>query len=281
MSIDKSIDKTLRRISRLREKLNGRISDLGEQLSDRLTDLGDHFDELHTEIRRRFGAAPRERAGEIFRQLPEPSGMEMSVLDALTLRRTERNFSDEPLSDQMLSNLLYAADGINRRSGRRTTPTTFDWRETEIYVLKSNGIWRWVPERRGLLFCAMRDVREAAYLVSVPFSLPPVVLVYVTNLARTRSLLAETVASVAPKISAANLDATAIEEIRMRSTELDAGAKLQSVYLAAAAMELACVARTGFSTERLARELHLRPDEVIAAAQSVGIPAKSLLDHIK
>ena len=56
---------------------------------------------------------------------------------------------------------------------------------------------------------------------------------------------------------------------------------LLSVYLAAAAMNLACVARTGFRTDKISAALHLKPDEVVIAAQSLGFPAKSILDHLK
>lgn len=118
-------------------------------------ELGDQFDELRAEIDRRFGE--RRSEGEVFRPLPAPLGMDMSVLTALNERRSQRNFSNEPLPDQLLSNILYAADGINRKGGKRTTATALNWRETDIYVLKANGIWRWVPERNGVLFCSLHD----------------------------------------------------------------------------------------------------------------------------
>lgn len=76
-------------------------------------ELGDQFDELRAEIDRRFGE--RRSEGEVFRPLPAPQGMDMSVLTALNERRSQRNFSNEPLPDQLLSNILYAADGINRK----------------------------------------------------------------------------------------------------------------------------------------------------------------------
>ena len=113
--------------------------------------------------------------------------MDMSVLTALNERRSQRNFSNEPLPDQLLSNILYAADGINRKGGRRTTATALNWRETDIYVLKANGIWRWVPERNGVLFCSLHDVRDQTYLLQTQLTVPPVELVFVANYARTRN----------------------------------------------------------------------------------------------
>ena len=228
-------------------------------------ELGDQFDELRAEIDRRFGE--RRSEGEVFRPLPAPQGMDMSVLTALNERRSQRNFSNEPLPDQLLSNILYAADGINRKGGKRTTATALNWRETDIYVLKANGIWRWVPERNGVLFCSLHDVRDQTYLLQTQLTVPPVELVFVANYARARNFLSNAVETIAPKI--------------IRACTLDVGIKLQSVYLAAAAMNLACVARTGFRTDKISAALHLKPDEVVIAAQSLGFPAKSILDHLK
>ena len=161
-------------------------------------ELGDQFDELRAEIDRRFGE--RRSEGEVFRPLPAPQGMDMSVLTALNERRSQRNFSNEPLPDQLLSNILYAADGINRKGGRRTTATALNWRETDIYVLKANGIWRWVPERNGVLFCSLHDVRDQTYLLQTQLTVPPVELVFVANYARTRNFLSNAVETIAPKI---------------------------------------------------------------------------------
>ena len=134
-------------------------------------ELGYQFDELRAEIDRRFGE--RRSEGEVFRPLPAPQGMDMSVLTALNERRSQRNFSNEPLPDQLLSNILYAADGINRKGGKRTTATALNWRETDIYVLKANGIWRWVPERNGVLFCSLHDVRDQTYLLQTQLTVRP------------------------------------------------------------------------------------------------------------
>ena len=165
----------------IEKKLKAKFAELS-------SDIEDHFDELKREIERRFGR--RHDGEEVFRALSQPAGLSMTLGEALARRRSERNFSNEPLPDPLLANLLYAADGINRPNGRRTTPSAFNWRETEIYVLKPNGIWRWVPERNGLIFCSPEDLRPETHMVEMPLAaLPPVILVYVTNFERTRDFV--------------------------------------------------------------------------------------------
>lgn len=263
IQIKREARKAVRRMTKLREELTFR------------------FEDIRAEAERRFG--PQDPNHQVLRALPTPSGMSMSVLEALEKRCTKRDFSNEPVPDDILSNLLYAADGINRpKSGRRTTPSTLDWRETEIYILKPNGIWRWIPEKRALLFCSPFDARHLAFFIPTPsVALPPAILVYVTNYSRTRHLMSRLAESLAEHFKLSDWNEEAIAELRERSCQLDAGVKLQSVYLAAAAMDLACEARTGFPHAKLERALCLSEAESIAAVQAVGFPAKSILDHIR
>lgn len=254
-------DKVIQSISSLREEISG------------------EFDVLLKEMSARFGTKPDPN--EIFRPLPEPQGLSISLMQALEARRSERSFSNEPLSDQDLSNILFAADGINRKNGRRTTPSALDWQDTEIYVLKANGIWRWVPERRGLIFCAREDIRARTCYAQPTVARAPVQLVYVSNRAKTRSTFTDLAEKVFTKISRDVWTEEKINEMRVRATHINAGAKIEAVYLAAAAMDMACVSRTGFPTDELERLLHLTEDETIVACQSLGYRPKSILDHIR
>ena len=79
--------------------------------------------------------APGEGMSPI--QLPPPQiHGGKPVMEALSLRSSNRDFADEDLPDQTLSNLLWAAFGINRPgSGLRTAPSAVDWMETDIYVV--------------------------------------------------------------------------------------------------------------------------------------------------
>ena len=257
-------------------------------------DLEERFEALNARIEARF---ERRDPNEIFRALPAPSdALSVPMKAVMASRHSERSFSNEPLPDPVLADILWAAAGVRdiedaqkRTKGRvgreydggRTTPTSFDWRETEIYVLKANGIWRWVPERRGLLFCALTDIRHLAAYMQPAMTLPPVQLVYVSNLAKTRTRVSEIAEQLMMKFDGEVWNDEAIEELRIRNTHLNVGVKLEAVSLAAEALGLASVARTLFPTKKLEEALHLGPDEHVTAVQSVGYKAKSFLDHIR
>ena len=69
-------------------------------------------------------------------ELPAPRVDEgRTLLAALKARRSAREFAATPLPAEMLSNLLWAAYGINRpETGGRTAPSAHDWQEIEVYA---------------------------------------------------------------------------------------------------------------------------------------------------
>lgn len=65
----------------------------------------------------------------------------MPLMDALKARQTNRAFSDAAISEQDLSNILWAAWGVNRNDGRRTVPTARNDQDMSLYVAMANGVW--------------------------------------------------------------------------------------------------------------------------------------------
>ncbi len=64
------------------------------------------------------------------------------LMQALSSRQTNRNISDEKLSPQMLSNLLWAAWGVNRTATRgRTAPSAMNVQEIDLYVFLAEGVY--------------------------------------------------------------------------------------------------------------------------------------------
>ncbi|MBP7886527.1 MAG: SagB/ThcOx family dehydrogenase, partial [Candidatus Marinimicrobia bacterium] len=83
------------------------------------------------------------------------------LMQALNERQSNRQFSPKPLSLQTLSNLLWAADGINRpESGKRTAPSAMNQQEIDIYVVMKEGIYRYDPKEHALHLIAKGDLRN-------------------------------------------------------------------------------------------------------------------------
>lgn len=104
----------------------------------------------------RAASAQEERARPL--PPPRPSGG-MPLIDALRLRRSTREYSGRPLEPQLLSDLLWAANGVNRPSGDRTAPY---WRHivvTDIYAAMADGVWFYEPKTHALLPHARDDIR--------------------------------------------------------------------------------------------------------------------------
>ena len=109
---------------------------------------------------------------------------------ALKLRRSTREYSNRPLPVQVLSDLLWAAFGVNRPSGDRTAPY---WRHImvmEIYVAMADGVWLYEPKAHTLLPHLKDDIRAQTGLQDF-VATAPLNLVYVAHGERMTEVSAE------------------------------------------------------------------------------------------
>lgn len=175
------------------------------------------------------------------------------LMQALKDRHTTREFSSEKLSPQMLSNLLWAAFGINRpETGKRTAPSAMNWQEIDIYVASADGLYVYDAKGNKLDPVLAEDVRGATGMQ--PFVKDaPLDLVYVADLAKTGKSSAED---------------------KNFYTAADAGFIAQNVYLFCASEGLAVVVRGSVDRAALAKMMKLRPDQKILLGQTVGYPKK-------
>lgn len=82
------------------------------------------------------------------------------LMEALAARGAGRSFSDKPVSEQVLSNLLWATWGINRPDGRRTAPTARNAQEIRVYVALESGVWLYDAARNELVPALGGDTRK-------------------------------------------------------------------------------------------------------------------------
>ena len=182
--------------------------------------------------------------------LPKPQ-MEkgMPLMQALKERKTNRDFSAKELDMQLLSDLLWAADGVNRPDGHRTAPSANNVQEVDIYVAKADGLYLYDAKDQALVPVLKEDIRPVTGLQDF-VSVAPVDLVYVADLAKAGK----------------NSDK------REFYAAADTGFISENVYLFCASKGLATVVRGWFDEEKLSKAMKLKPDQKIILSQTVGYP---------
>jgi SagB-type dehydrogenase family enzyme len=175
----------------------------------------------------------------------------MPLMQALSARQSGREFSPEKLSPQALSNLLWAAYGVNRPDGRRTAPSANNRQTIDIYVALAEGTYLYNAKEHRLDLVVSADLRAATGLQAFAAQ-APLNLVYVADFAK----MADTPDATKTLYSAA-----------------ETGFIGQNVYLYCASEGFSTVIRAMVNREELAKALHLRPEQKIMLAQTVGYPA--------
>lgn len=179
---------------------------------------------------------------------PQVSGG-MPLMEALGRRASAREFAPEPLPAQTLSDLLWAAWGINRGdSGRRTAPSARNWQDMDVYVVTAAGAYRYQPAGNRLLGVAGGDLRGLAGTQEFVRT-APATLVLVSDTRRMRGAGADTHQAYA---------------------WAHAGFISQNIYLFCASAGLNTVVRAMVDRPALAAALGLEEHHVIVFAQSVG-----------
>jgi len=182
---------------------------------------------------------------------PQTSGGR-PLMQVLKDRHSTREFSSQRLPPQVLSNLLWAAFGVNRPDGKRTAPSAMNWQEIDIYVATQDGIYVYDAKANALNPVLAQDVRGAtgqqAFVKDAAVD-----LVYVADLAKT---------------------GRAGGEDQTLYTAADTGFIAQNVYLFCASEGLAAVVRGSVDRAALAKLIKLRPNQKIILSQTVGYPKK-------
>jgi nitroreductase len=175
------------------------------------------------------------------------------LMQALRDRQSAREFSPDKISPQVLSNLLWAAWGINRPDGHRTAPSASNKQEVDVYVTLPEGAYLYDAKAHALIPVAAGDLRGATGTQPFPAS-AALNLVYVADLAKAGR--------------------SATDPQQMLNVGADVGLITENAYLFCASEGLATVVRASVDKPALAKLLKLRDAQVIVLAQSVGYPKK-------
>lgn len=159
------------------------------------------------------------------------------IMDAFRNRKTSDKFSKIPLDIQMLSDLLWAADGQNRPDGKRTAPSALNAQVITIYVALPDGVYKYDPSSHVLISFSKEDIRPIVGKYST-------ILFYVADLSKQSKYLAS----------------------------VDCGFIGQNVYLFSAANNLNTAFLYGVNSMALDAKLNFKLGQEVIFAQIVGYP---------
>ena len=178
----------------------------------------------------------------------------MPLMQALKERSSSREFSSDTIPVQVMSDLLWAAWGINRpESGRRTAPSASNKQEIDIYVITAKGVYVYDAVGHILNPVLAGDLRELAG--TQPFvKEAPVNLIYVSDFS---------------KLGGAD------DNQKYSTSSANTGFISENVYLFCASEGLATVVRGSVDKPTLEAALKLRPEQKVVLGQTVGYPKKN------
>ena len=163
------------------------------------------------------------------------------LMQALSDRKSSRNFIDKELPINVLSNMLWAANGYNRED-KRTAPTANDKQEIELYVALKSGVYLYDAKKSLLKLIRAGDHRKSA---------------------GNQDFVAQASANI---ILVADMEKASSREYAYT----DCGFVAQNIYLFAASEGLGAVARGWYDKDVLDKLLDLPSHKEVLLTQSVG-----------
>lgn len=186
-------------------------------------------------------------------QLPNPNMQGgKPLMEALSLRKSHRYYDTKNLTNQQLSDLMWAAWGINRpENGRRTAPSSHNCQDIELYVAMASGVYVYNAEKHSLEQIGKEDIRKSTGVQDF-VEKAPLNFIFVSDFNKIHR---ET------------------ETDKFLVAGLDAGYISQNIYLFCASEDLKSVARAMYDEKLLRSLLQLPEHKKIVLTQTVGFPA--------
>jgi SagB-type dehydrogenase family enzyme len=195
----------------------------------------------------------KPQAMRIFLPSPARTGL-MSLEDSISRRRSVREFSRQPLTEQQIGQLLWAAQGITHPDGFRTAPSAGALYALEVYVATLTGFYHYSPEAHCLERKSTEDLRPALYRAALEQE-PILAAGAVFVIAAVYERLAE-------KYGIARSP---------RYAHLEAGHAAQNVLLQAVSLGLGSVPMGAFHDEQVHRVLSLPAEQTPLYLIPVGV----------
>ena len=194
-------------------------------------------------------------SAQVIETIPLPPAQKtggMPIMEAFQLRKSQRSYSSKDITQQELSNVLWAAYGINRPEGLRTVPAAKEWYEYDIYIIKADGWFLYEPKKHVLLKMGNEDLR--VYGGTQDFvKAAPVILVYVADFDRMTNTT---------------------DELRKFFSAVDVGYISQNVYLYCASEGLATIILGQVDKVKVREVLKLKTNQQVILSQPVAYPGQ-------
>jgi SagB-type dehydrogenase family enzyme len=190
--------------------------------------------------------------GDIVLTQPDKTGGK-PLMQVLNERKTSRSFDKQALSAKDLSNIMWAAFGINRaETNGRTAPSAMNMQEIDVYAALAEGLFLYEAKTHTLKKVSDKDIRSLTG--KQPFvAEAPLNLIFVANFERVKN--------------------GKTDDSRFYAA-MDAGFISENVYLYCASANLATVVRGYVDRPVLAKEMQLSDKQEIILSQTVGYPGK-------
>lgn len=175
-------------------------------------------------------------------QLPEPARKGgMPLMEAINNRHSTREFSEATLTEQQLSDMLWAACGYNRPD-KRTVATALNRQEMSAYIVTPEAIYKYEPKENKLIFINDGDHRNVFAM---------------QDFAKKAPLNVALVADMA-------------KQDKEVFAGMTVGAMSNNIYLWCASEGLNTVVRASFDQEGMKKALKLNENEQVLLVQTVG-----------
>ena len=174
----------------------------------------------------------------------------LPTMKAFAERQSNREFTSQKLSDQDLSDLLWATNGINRSDGKRTAPSCMNFQEIDVFVVLSEGTYLYDAETHSLLPLTAGDYRAEVAGSQTGVKDAPLFIVLAADLTKFGE----------------------INEGAKLMGAVDVGIVCQNINIACAALGMVTVPRGTMNKDVLTKVLKLKEVHLLMMNNPVGYP---------
>lgn len=194
-------------------------------------------------------AMAQDKVTEI--SLPNPDkNVDMTVYQALSFRQSEREYvADKDIDNAVLSQLLWAACGVNRPEEKRiTAASALNLQDIKVYVVRADGAWLYEPYTHSLKLASKKDLRKSVAGQQDFAATAPLCLVLVSEQSKFKNQ----------------------DDKAKQMGAVDAGLVSGNIYMACTALGLGTVARATMDQDALRKALKLADTDMLVINHPVG-----------